>query len=337
VTAGAPPPAPARAGPLQIGVDPERIRSDVEAMARPRGRTHAPGAMEQVERFIARRLVEAGWQVERLPFAAAPDAGANLLASREPADGRPVIVVAAHFDSVPDSPGADDNASGVAGLLELARVLGQTPRGHRLLLAALDMEETGLLGARALVQLLRGRERVTGAIVFECIGYRSEAPGSQLLPPGTGLLYPRDVRRLRRRGFAGDWCLVAYRRSSTRLRRELEAALREVAGESSVFAARDPLDIPIAGGLISRLVPAARHMGRSDHVEFWRAGLPAIQVTDTANFRNPHYHRPSDTPDTLSYGFLAGIVAATAVALERLGDGAADDGVRMCQPGGGTT
>jgi len=302
-----------------IAVDQGRIRRDVLELARPRGRSHAPEAMAAAESFIARRFTEAGWRAERLPFLA-PDgsAGVNVVARREPPDARPVLVVGAHFDSVAGTPGADDNASGVASLLELARVLDRAPASHRPLLAALDMEETGLHGARALLEHLRGRERVGGAIVYECLGYRSEAPGSQSLPPGTGLLFPRQWRELRRRRFAADWTLVVYRRHAAALARTFEGAMRDVAGPSSVLAAQEPVDIPVVGPVISRLVPAAREMGRSDHLEFWRAGLPAIQITDTANFRNPHYHQPSDTPDTLSYGVLATIVTATALTVARL-------------------
>jgi Zn-dependent M28 family amino/carboxypeptidase len=80
---------------------------------------------------------------------------------------------------------------------------------------------------------------------------------------------------------------------------------------------RDPLDLPVIGPALFA-VPVARNFSRSDHVRFWRAGMPAIQVTNTANFRSPHYHRPSDTPDTLDYVTLSAIVAATALLIERL-------------------
>jgi Zn-dependent M28 family amino/carboxypeptidase len=87
-----------------------------------------------------------------------------------------------------------------------------------------------------------------------------------------------------------------------------------------VLMLRDPLDLPVIGPALMA-VPVARNFSRSDHVRFWYAGLPAIQVTDTANFRNPHYHRSTDTPDTLDYETLARITAATALLVERMADG----------------
>ncbi len=90
-------------------------------------------------------------------------------------------------------------------------------------------------------------------------------------------------------------------------------------GRDRVLLVRDPGDIPILGRLAAR-IPSARDFSRSDHVAFWRAVLPAIHVTNTGNFRNPNYHRPSDTPDTLDYATLADIIASTALAIERLAD-----------------
>jgi Zn-dependent M28 family amino/carboxypeptidase len=91
-------------------------------------------------------------------------------------------------------------------------------------------------------------------------------------------------------------------------------------GRERVILLRDPLDLPFGGRLL-RALPAARDFSRSDHVNFWRAGLPAIHVTNTANFRNPNYHRRTDTPETVDYDTLVGIVAATGLLIERLADG----------------
>jgi len=81
-----------------------------------------------------------------------------------------------------------------------------------------------------------------------------------------------------------------------------------------------PTGLPALGPLLERTVPFARDFARSDHVPFWEAGVPAVQITDTANFRNPHYHRSGDTPETLDYHRLADVVAATALAVERVAE-----------------
>jgi len=80
----------------------------------------------------------------------------------------------------------------------------------------------------------------------------------------------------------------------------------------AVMLARDPVDLPLLGPLLGRAAPFVHDFARSDHKPFWDLGMPAIQVTDTANFRNPHYHQPTDTPETLDYERIADIVAATA-------------------------
>jgi Zn-dependent M28 family amino/carboxypeptidase len=218
---------------------------------------------------------------------------------------------------VPGSPGADDNASAVAALLELARLLPSLGLGDRVRLVVFDEEESGLHGSRALAGQLRD-DPPAAVVVLESVGYFSREAGTQRLPAGASLLFPEQYRRLRRRGWRGDFTLLAYRRSADRPVRLLAECLAHLRGPHAVLLARDPLDLPVAGPLLARYVPLVRHFARSDHRPFWDVGVPAVQVTDTAEFRNPHYHRPTDTPGTLDYGWIADIVAATAVTLAEL-------------------
>jgi hypothetical protein len=303
---------------LRQEIETARLRRHVERLAEPRGRRHAPTAMDRAEAYVIGELESAGWQVRRRPFAVAGTGivGANLLADRPADDSAPApdLLVGAHLDTVPGSPGADDNASGVACLLELARVL---PAG-RVRLVVFDEEETGLHGARALAAELMTGPRPTAVVVFECVGYTAAAAGSQQLPPAVALAYPGQVRRIRRRGWRGDWTLLAYRNDALRPARLLGSGLAQLGGPDAVVLARDPLDIPLVGPLLRRYLPVAEHFARSDHQPFWDLGMPAIQVTDTANFRNPTYHRPDDTPDTLDYERMADVTAATAIALGEL-------------------
>jgi len=155
--------------------------------------------------------------------------------------------------------------------------------------------------------------------VFDPIGYMNPAPGSQTVPPGLDRLYPRQLERLKARGNAGDTVVALYRRRSVGLVREWARCLAATIGPDRVLLVRDPLDLGVIGPLLFAL-PAARNFSRSDHVRFWQAGLPAIQVTNTANFRNPNYHRPTDTADTLDYETLARVAAATALLIERMAD-----------------
>jgi hypothetical protein len=143
------------------------------------------------------------------------------------------------------------------------------------------------------------------------------APNAQKVPPGVGRLYPGQMERLAARDYAGDGVVAIHRRRSTALVRVWAECAAAAIGRERVVMLRDPCDLPIIGPLLN-LVPLARNFSRSDHRRFWDKRLPAIQVTNTANFRNPHYHRASDKPATLDYETLADITVATVLAVRRL-------------------
>lgn len=319
-------------------IDPDALRRLVDSLPAPRSRLHAPDAMAAMDELLERSWARDGWTVQRQAFhlsgvVAGDDSeawrpgplprrqfdaldGVNLVAEL-PGEDREAIAIVAHHDTVNGSPGADDNGSGVVALLELARLLAGRRFRHTVVLAAPDFEEIGLIGSGALVPRLMARYTLQAVIVFDAIGYADPAPGAQAVPPGLDRIYPGQLRRLRSRGNAGDTVLGIYRGISNGLIREWARCLAATLGRERILLLRDPLDLPILGRLAARL-PAARNFSRSDHVPFWRASIPAILATDSGNFRNPNYHRPTDLPATLDYETLAGIIAATALAVERL-------------------
>ncbi|HEX5149111.1 MAG TPA: M28 family peptidase [Candidatus Limnocylindrales bacterium] len=320
----------------RAAVDPDRLRQVVESLPAPRSRLHAPEAMAATDELILAAWRGSGWSVDRqelrlqnvagsldtaatyVPHVYERLEGVNLVAEL-PGETREAIVVVAHHDTVRGSPGADDNGAGVAAILELARLFAGRRLRHTLVLAAPDFEELGIIGSRSLVPWLQERYQVLGAIVFDVVAYVDSAANSQRVPPGVSTLYPGQTRRLRERATAGDTVMAIYRDSSTSLVGEWGRCLAATIGRERILLLRDPVDLPLLGRIAAR-VPAARNFSRSDHVNFWRAGLPAIHVTDTGPFRNPNYHLPSDTPDTLDYATLADIVATTALVIERLAD-----------------
>ncbi|GGT73650.1 M28 family peptidase [Streptomyces lateritius] len=318
-------------------VDPARLRYDVELLAdRPRGRTAAPEAMARAEAHVVRELTEAGWRTERRPFdvrgrlgcSDRPGGGmsplrlrlhrrltgANLLARLPGADDRPTVIVGAHLDTVRGSPGADDNASGVAALLETARLLGGLPgRPPAVTLMVFDMEELGFIGSRVAARRLRrdGTTPQAGMICLESVGCFATEPGTQRLPKGFGLLFPRAVAAVRATGLRGDFTLVVHRRSTDQAASLWQRAAGAAEPPLPVVTLRDPRPDGPLGALAGLLLPPLNQLGRSDHAAFWNAGIPAVLLTSTAEFRNPHYHRPTDTPDTLDYSRLASVTAAT--------------------------
>jgi hypothetical protein len=322
-----------RAKLVRAALDPLELRRAVESLPAPRVRAHVPETMTAVDRMLLDAFTSAGWQAELREFEESAVwawadaytwpliepvptlAGVNVVALKEGATPDALVVVA-HHDTVPGTGGADDNGSGVVALVEVARLLGPLRLRRSVVLAAVDHEELGFLGSRNLVRRLSAERRVVGALVCEMLAYTSAAPHSQQLPAGIGLVYRGQVRKVRARRRRGDFIAVLYRQSSRALATCFAESLAQLAGPTAAILLRAPTDLPILGRLLDRAVPFARDFARSDHVPFWEAGLPAVQITDTANFRNPNYHRPGDTPDTLDYNCLADVIAATAVTVE---------------------
>ena len=285
----------------------DRLRGRVNALA---GGPRPPGgaAHRRAQDYISDRLRAAGFSVERHDFRAPGlPAGVNLLSRPLPErPGLPLLVVAAHYDSTPDTPGADDNASAVAALLELAvrvrPVLDADGPRAKLMLAAYDQEEYGLVGSATHCRALS--EPVRAMLSLEMLGYRDSRPGSQRLPAHLIGLYPDT----------GDFIGVVGNHASRGLVGEVAGAMKGAEGLKV-----EALAVPGDGAAL----PESR---LSDHASFWDAGHPALMITDTSFFRNPHYHQATDTPDTLDYAFLERVTAGVCLAVERLlgGDGSFD-------------
>lgn len=211
---------------------------------------------------------------------------ATLAGSKNPTQP---LVVGAHYDSVPGSPGADDNASGVAAVLELARILKTDVPGRPIVLALFPNEEPPCFQTKDMGSLRfakgfhQGIERFHGMMSIETIGYYSDQPHSQKYPSFISSLYPSTGNFI---GFVGD----------TKSPEMLKTAIAEF---------RLKTHFPAEG---ASLPESINGIGWSDHWSFWQVGVPAIMVTDTAVFRYPYYHQPGDTPDKLDYDRMARVV-----------------------------
>lgn len=205
---------------------------------------------------------------------------------------RATVLVGAHYDAVPGSPGADDNASAVAVLLAAARALG--PR-ECVCYVAFDGEECDLAGSEAFVARL-GRNRLEQVHVLEMVGFTDKTPGAQRSPvPAVQAPTIGD--------FLG---LVGTHGSRRVLDRVLACAGHSAVPVYGLYLPDLPLDA---------IRQAAPNVLRSDHAPFWAEGIPALMWTDTAEFRNPNYHRPTDTPDTLDFAFMAGVAEVLTLAV----------------------
>ena len=263
----------------------------------------APHALKQAAEYLTARLAEYGWTTSGQPFRALGKSYFNVLAIKWPA-GRPAnnaqapLLVGAHYDTVEASPGADDNASALAVLLEAADRLKHVDVARPVWLVAFCLEEQGLLGSRAFISRLKqtGQE-LEGAIILECVGYASHEAGSQRTPPGVPIPVPS----------VGNFLGIVGNEASRSLLASVERNARRVSPATPTVV----LAVPSRG----EALPDVR---RSDHAAFWDEGYAAVMLTDTANFRNPHYHRPSDTLDTLNMEFLAAVSDIVVGCIEDL-------------------
>ncbi len=289
-------------------VDVQRLRWDVSALAvGERNGLWSPSHHGAVQEYIRNAFLVAGLEGRQHTFTYAGRLGINVLArkvGRNPALSP--ILVSAHYDTVPGSPGADDNASGVAAMLECARVLASAPIQRTVEFVAFDMEESqpegeGLIGSGAFVRDQASARDYQGVYNLEMVGYTS-GPGTQGFPPGFQFLFPGVYRHVEERGFSGDSVAVVAQDRSVTLSQRMAAA--------QYAPDLDILSVEISAGM-----PVPSDVFHSDHASFWAAGIPAIMITDTANFRNPHYHTPGDTADTLDYTFLYRVTCALVAAV----------------------
>ncbi|MCJ2544359.1 M28 family peptidase [Thermostichus vulcanus] len=273
-----------------------RLEAHVRQVAHPRDPDWSPLGYCQVKQYVQEQLSRWG-SLEEFRFEYCRRTYGNwILKLPGSSPRRDPILVGAHFDAVPASPGADDNASGVAVLLELARYFAQDPSRSPLWLVAFDLEERGLVGSTAYAQFLKQQGQPLRLMLsLEMLGYRDPTAGSQRYPTGLERFYPDRGDYI---GLIGNWPTLP---DLLRLQQSLKKA-----------------GIPcqwLPAGQRGWIVPSTR---RSDHAPFWDEGYRAVLVTDTADLRNPHYHKLSDSPETLDLDFLAGVCRGLMAGLRHL-------------------
>jgi hypothetical protein len=275
-----------------------RLRADVEAIAAEPHNVAHPQALERSARYLEGRLSGLGYPVLSQRFRAGGVEVRNLEAVVEPARAdAPTLVIGAHYDSVGEAPGANDNATGAAALVELARGLAPL-RGRsrlRLRLVLFVNEEppffkTDAMGSLVFARALRrGGERVEGMIALETLGFYSDLAGSQHYPPPLGAFYPDR----------GDFVAFVGTTGARPWVRHVVRDFRAVAR------------FPSEGGTAPAFLQG---IDWSDHWSFGKVGVPALMVTDTAPFRYPYYHTAADTADKVDFDRLSRVVGA----LERM-------------------
>ena len=268
----------------------QQLLADLQQLVRPRHARWDELGLMSVRSFVLEEL-QAHGPVEQHHFGEGADAGVNLIL-RLPGQ-RPElapVLVAAHYDGPLGSPGADDNASGVVALLELARRWAQTPPKRPVWLVAFDQEEWGMVGSAALARELKSSgQRLHLMLSLEMLGYTAEEQN-----------YPLEAMKALY-GSRGDFIALVANTGAAALLPGLSRGM-------GAHVKTKVLPVPFKG----RQLPDVR---LSDHSPFWDEGYNAVMVTDTSFMRNPHYHQPSDTIETLNLPFLQAVIDGLDAAI----------------------
>ncbi len=279
-----------------------QLRQHVDALAVGIGIRHAHSAdsLRRAAQYILVQFIRRGFAVTMEPFqfdgVTQQNVVVEITGRRRPKE---IIVIGAHYDTVIDSPGADDNASGVAALIEIASILKDHPLDRTVRFVAFPNEEyhgddwRNMGSYHHAKQSYDRGDRIVGMISLEMLGYFSSEPDSQKYPFPFNLFYPDRGNFI---GFVGNYKSKSW--------------VREVIGNF-----RRLVQFPSEGA-----APPERFsdIARSDHWAFWQFDCPALMVTDTSNFRFPHLHHMDDTPDKCDFGSMARITVGMAKVIERL-------------------
>ena len=283
-------------------INPDKILSYLENLV---GERYTERDREFIRNYLIKELEEFGFSPGLQTF----ERGVNIVAKKPGSDPRATtLLLGAHYDTVLNSPGADDNASGVAVLLEIARLFGSQPTANTLELVFFDQEEPGLLGSFAFTSLPENLENLRHVIVLDMVGYACRIEGCQQYPPGLNV-----GPLLRASGVSspdkGEFLAVVGEAQH----RDLLAAFREISPRPSELNLPPvvPVPIPLKGALTPDVL-------RSDHAPFWYQNIPAVLITDTANLRSPYYHQPTDTLNSLDREFLMGSAQVIVDVVSRL-------------------
>ena len=282
-------------------VDPARLQAHVRKLSvelSPRDESHIEN-LDRVAAYIRDEFSQTTTLVSEQPYRVQGKSYRNVIAQFGP-ESEERIVVGAHYDVAGPLPGADDNASGVAGLIEFARLLGRQQPPMRVELVAFSLEEppyfrTTGMGSSVHAESLRKQNiRVRAMFSLEMIGCFSDAPNSQHFPVGVlSAFYPSTGNFIAVVGRLSDWSLV----------RRTKATMRN-ASPLPVYSINAPTFVP--------------GIDFSDQLNYWHAGYSAVMITDTAFFRNRNYHTAQDTEEKLDYKRMAMVVEGVYAAVTEL-------------------
>lgn len=284
---------------LTIQVDSNLLKERLENIVGVRHYISNPDNLDRCRDTLESSFQTYGLETFRQNFPYAGTTGQNIIGTLSgTTDEEDIIIIDGHYDTVSNAPGADDNGSATVAVMEAARILSQFRFKKSLRFIGFDLEEAGLRGSIYYVDHLTEGENIEGVLNMEMIAYYSDQPNSQTLPNGFEILFPVAAAQVMEQEYRGNFIT----NTSTQNFASLGNAFYEAAATYAPALRVINVSAPDA------IVPP--DLLRSDHAPFWEAGIPALMLTDGANFRNPNYHQSSDTVGTLNFTFMSQVVQA---------------------------
>jgi hypothetical protein len=274
----------------QIQINSQQLYRHLEAII---GERYGEFDREYIRNYLVGQLQDFGFSPNLIPF----ETGVNIWAKKNgtnPNTGS--ILIAAHYDTVRNSPGADDNGTGLAVVLEMARLLANTQTPLTLEIAFFDQEENGLQGSFAFTSQPENISHLKGVIILDMVGYACHTSGCQTYPQGLAvntLLEAAGVESPDQ----GEFLAVVGEAEHLELLKVFQKWNQSTLNQTDKIPPIVTVPVPFKGLLTPDVL-------RSDHAAFWYQEIPAVLITDTAELRSPHYHQPSDTIDNLDQSFF---------------------------------
>lgn len=286
-------------------VSADSLRANLEAIVGVRHYQAAPEKLTEVENYIHSKMISAGLTTRHQEFLFNNTFFNNMIGHQEGLNNNELCLINGHFDSADDAPGADDNGTGVVGVLEAMRVLNGYFFENNIQYTNFNLEELGLIGSNKYVNGgIKAGENIVGLLNYEMIGYYSDQPNSQTVPNGFELLFPAAVTQIINNQNRGDFIINCGNATSSALNTTFFQAAAQYVPELKVIN----LVVPGNGQIASDL-------RRSDHAPFWDKGYKALMLTDGAETRNQNYHTPNDVIGTINFEFLSNVAAAGIATL----------------------
>ncbi len=276
----------------QIKIDSQQLYGYLDVIV---GERNSEFDRNYIRNYLVEKLQEFGYSPALNTF----ETGINIWAKRNgnnPDAGS--ILIAAHYDTVVNSPGADDNGTGLAVVLEIARLLANTPTPLSLEIAFFDREETGLQGSFAFTAQTENTEHLKSVIILDMVGYACHLSGCQTYPSGLAVQPVLESAGIESPD-QGEFLAVVGEAEHLELLKIFQNWNKSTINQTAKMPKIVAVPVPFKGVLTPDVL-------RSDHAAFWYQGIPAVLVTDTAELRSPHYHQPSDTIDSLDRSFFIG-------------------------------